>query len=484
MLQQSVYNVAKAQAIGLKEAISMQILPTSSSLIGSLINKSYVSAVDNPDVAVEIEQVTGDTSSMISAHTAAVGAIADELGPVVQAHIAYIQNTVSPKVTEMTEKLAEFIDIGSQAGPSSLFDIQITTPPPTVTNEGLKAMMERYAQDGQVEPSRLTQLPALSYEDILGLTAVSQTAANDEIQAWLAEKGQEWLMNIWAYYFASQNAVMAPMARGMGYVDGLGGLPKLATLNRAEVATAIFLISRNLFDGALEGDVGMSLSAWRTATDAYSRFAASQVKGTIKMIETYGRNNMIVLSVSQDGKTAVVYGPTYNAWLSEGKSVETVLGALVSNKARSYSRADLDDVTVDFAGQWNSYAKLQEATLRAALNSSIRSQALGMFRGMLYKFDDNETNMLGDTNDLFEGMVKKAREWLGTLPGNKVLCPETIALNLVARIRYSHTPAYQFLGDMYEMQANGCDDPREAAMVAGINYLADFLSVQLALTKV
>lgn len=483
MLQQSVYNVAKAQAIGLKEAIGMQILPTSSSMIGSLINKSYVSAAGNENVAVDIEAVTGDTGQMVSAHTAAVGAIADQMGPLIQSHIAYIQNTVAPQVTEMTEKLAEFIEAGSAQGPSSMFDIQVTTPPPTVTNEGLKAMLERYAQDGTAEPSRMTQLPAMSYQDLLALCAVSQTAANEEIQAWLAEKGQEWLMNIWAYYFASQNAVMAPVARGMEYVDGLGGLNRLATLNRAEVGTAIFLMARNLFDGALEGDVGMSLATWRTTTDAYSRFAASIVKNTFKMIETYGRTNMVVLSVSQDGKTAVVYAPTYNAWLSDGNTVDTILGALVSNKARSYSRADLEDPTTDFLGQWTSFAKLQEATLRATLNSSIRAQALGMFRGMLYKFDDNEQGLLGETTDLFEGMVKQAREWLGTLPGNKVLCPETIALNLVARIRYKHTPAYQFLGDMYEMQANGCEDPREAAMVAAINYLADALSVQLALTK-
>lgn len=480
MISQAIYNVAQAQSAGLKAAIGKQVLPGSKSLLNALINMSFVSASPS-DVAVQIEEVTTGAPGQVTGHTAALGAIVDELATAAQTHVEYVQNTVRPAVTAMMDELYNFRKENEAQGPGSLFDIQVVVPPPSMTDDSLRTMIDSMAQEGMQEPMRLMTLPAATYEQIVEWMSVSSASVNKTVQEWLATRGQEWLTNIYAYYFASSN--MAVTTPGL-YKGGLAEINALPAFTRVELGTVLYLISRGLYNVALDEPTGMNANQWKQAMDAYSRYAALTFKFASRVVDVYERNKTLIMSVLDQGKVGIVYGPVYNAWLAEGNDAATILGAMISGKATSFTVQDINDSDVCYGDVWCNYEKTAEATLRARLDVAMRAHALGIMQGMCGKFTPAEQALFGEDNtSVFNTMVSEARNWLSQIPTDTALDPEKVALKLVAGIRYKHTPAFQFLGDMLELGRQGVEDPREAAAIAAINYIADYLSTELALTQ-
>lgn len=480
MISKAIYNVAHAQSQGLKAAINKKVMPGSKSLLNALINMSFVSASPE-DVAVQIEEVTTGAPGQVTGHTAALGAIIDELSTAVQAHVEYVQNTVRPQVTRMMDELHNFRKENEAQGPGSLFDIQVVMPPPSMSNDSIRSMIDNMAQEGMQEPMRVMTLPAATYEQIVEWMSVSSASANKEIQEWLATRGQDWLMNIYAYFFASSNMTTT---KPNVYRGGLAEINAMPAFTRVELGTAIFLISRGLYNITLDEPTGMNLNQWKQVMDSYSRYAALTFKYASKVVDVYERNKTLIMSVLEQGKVGVVYGPVYNAWLAEGNDAATILGAMISGKSTSFTVQDIDNADVDFCDIWSNYEKTAEATLRARLDISMRAHALGVLQGMCGKLSPAESELFGEDNtSVFNNMVTEAKNWLSDIPTDTALDAEKVALKLVAGIRYKHTPAFQFLGDMLELGRQGVQDPREAAAIASINYISDYLSTELALTQ-
>lgn len=477
MITQSIYNVAKAQADGLKNALNMKVVPGARSILSTLIDMSYVTAGDQ--TAVRVEEVTSDSPGVVSAHSGAVGTLIDQLTPVVESHILFIQNQVNPKVDELYGELEKYRETAGRMGPASMFDIRTLVAPASVDNSSLRSMIEDYAQEGVTEPVRMTTLPAVTYEDLLGWMATSNGTVDAEVREWLATLGEDWLMNVWAYYFASSNATVTTVPGQASYKGGLSEINAMPSVNRVELTTALFLISRGLLSVTLDADVGMSLNQWRANMDAYSRISAAIFKNSVKMLDMYARSKTLILNVDENGRSAVVYGPVYNAWLSDGNSVDIIFGAILSGKARTYTVDDLNEGP--YYAIWSNFEKTQDAVMRQRIDVALRAHALGLLRSICYKFSEEEESYFENSGAAFNGMMEQASEWLEKLTPTELDDTMNVAIKLVAGFRYKHTPAFQFMSDMHQLYRSGCKDPREAASLAAINYLSDYLSAQLAL---
>lgn len=483
MISANVFKIAQTHADALKDSIGKSIVASGRSNLSNLVGLSYIGSL--PDTAkVELADVlaaaTEDSIDGPSQHTAALGAEIDALIPLVSSHISFVQNEVCPKVFAFDEAFRKQVDRLNAETPYGLFDVVQVNSPAPLENSDFMALIERFGSTEAHIPRVLGTLPAQSVEQLIEVMRVSSNAVNKDIALWVSEMGENWLLDVWHHYFATYNT-SASGAIGLprGGFAGLGTLPVFERLN---VNLALFLLSRGLLDSPLE-DGNMSLDAWRESMDEISRYAGGQVLFARTSLKNINTQQTLILGTFDNGKRIMVYSPVYAKYLEEGGTMEDVLGAAISNRAQSYSLANLQQEGEGFRQIWKNFQAMGQSTLNARAATILRSEAKALFGESLRMFSDDETSLLNMVGKSAQTMAAEAEDYIDSLALKDLYRVRELALYLIAGIRFSHTPAKQFLTDMHEAEEAGCDSPAEAALIAAMNYICDYQASQLGLVS-
>lgn len=482
MISTNVFQIAQANAQALKATINKSITASGRSILSNLVGLSYIGSIPDSDkvtMADVLAAATDDSLDGPSAHTAQIGGYIDTLIPLVSSHISFVQNTVCPKVFSFDEKYSEVVRRLDQQTPYGLFDIVELTAPAPLGNDNFMMLIERFADKGVPAANPVVTLPAQSVQELLEIMRVSSQSVNDDIVKWIAEQGDDWLLDLWHHYFAGANT--SPSGNGHQFKGSFNGIGNLPTFERLNVALAVFLLARGLLDNPLDNSA-MSLSQWRDTMDSISRFAGAQVQYAIGSLKTIERLETVILGVTNDSKRILVNSPTYTKYLDAGGTIEDILGAAVSNKAQTYTLGTLQEQGEGFREVWKNFQAMGQSSLNARAAVTMRNEAKALFANTLRDLTDDEIQILNMKNQSRESLQTQADECIDSLSLKDLRDCSHLAVCLIAGIRYSHTPAKQFLCDMKEAEEAGCETPAEAAAVAAINYVCDFLTCDLALT--
>lgn len=485
MISSNVFNIAKSQAESL-QMLGYRIVPVSSSIVEAMMESSYTTASVPEGQAIEIGEVvqalTADSAEHSSMHTYNKGVFVDELLPVVQSHIHFIQNEVSPRFNDLHEHLAHFIEENTRNGAASLFNVETVMEPAMMGEDSFRGLIDRFADPDVTAVETLHSLPATGYNDLLAVMQVSNEQIDASCKAWMQSKGEQWLLDVYASFFARNNMEIGDTLRNSLMGRGMDGLMSMSMAQRMDVGTAVFLIARGLLDTPPETNVGLTLNQWRDVMDLYSRWAANAVMSAWRQYEVTKTEDTLILGITSNGYGAVVYEPALNQFLEEGGCIELVFGAIISNRQLSYTRTEIASNSEDYKKIWENFEATSEQTIRAKVQSGIRSFVVSNYINSLRDQSPIEKEYYAQNAVDPMATVQIVDDYLRDLPRSDIMDAEKVALNVVARIRYSYTPAFQFLSDMLDMQKSGCTQSAEAALVAAVNYIADYLSTQLGLT--
>lgn len=485
MISANVFNIASVNADALYEVTKMGVIPSGRSVLSSLMSVSCVGGYA-PEGTVSYADVlaaaTQDSVDGPSEHTAMIGAYIDAQIPIVSQQIAFIQNQVTPKVYEFEAKMDATLARLEAMSPMTEFNIIQVSDVAVLRESEFLDMVQRYADPDVNIPNAPTNLPAMSTEELLRIMSVSSGALDQSLKAYLATKGDAWLQDIWHYYFARQNTSPSGSVAGNALRDGMVGIQRLPSYDRQAVGLAVFLLSRGLLDEPLEA-AGMSLSNWRTLMDEMSRWSAHQAVSATRQLTSVNQNETIVISTADNGKTIVVNSDAYAKYLEQGGELTDIIGAVLHNRNMNYSIQGMQENGVKYKQVWDNYCAVSRSYMDSKAATLLRSEAMSAFAQLCKCCNEDEQEYMTECGVSFEGMQQQAHEVVEAMSLKQLRHTRDLALCLVAGIRFAHTPAKQFLTDMLEAQEAGCENPAEAAAVAALGYIADYMSCDLALTR-
>lgn len=483
MISANVFNIAQVNADALREVTGKQVVPAGKSVLSALVGSSCIGSVpvDNTVSYADIlAAATQDSVDGPSEHTNLIGSYIDGLVPMVTHHINFIQTQVAPKVHDFETKLDETLTRLEALSPMSDFNIIQISSVVALRNEEFLAMVQRYADPDINIPSALSDLPAMSTEELLKIMSVSSGEVDQDLKAYLASKGDGWLQDIWHYYFARKNTTPTGSIAGNLFRDNFAGLAYMPAYDRQAVALTVFLLSRGMMDDPIEG-AGMALNEWRSTMDAISRWSAHHASSATRQLQANEQGETIVISTADNGKTIVVNSEAYAKYLDKGGELTDIIGAVLHNKGINYSIQGMQENGDKYKQVWDNYCAVSRSYMDSKAATMLRAEAVSLFDRLCVTCNEDEQEYMTTCGVSFESMRGQVKVVLDALPLKKLKETRDLALCLVAGIRFAHTPAKQFLTDMIEAQDAGCEKPQEAAAVAALGYIADFLSCDLAL---
>lgn len=481
MISNSIYSIAAANAVALKEATGKSIMPTGNSVFSNMVGLSYVGSIpEGQEITYGdvLQAVTQDSVDGPSAHSQALGAEVDALIPLVSSHIAFVRNTVLPKVKEFEETMQGAIGRADALDPMESFDITYVNAAGPMGDQDFVSLVERFADDNMRVPATLGYLPALGIDDISKAMMVSSAAVNNTIKQWIAERGEDWLLNVWHHYFATANT--NPVTSTTRFTGNFNGIQAQSSFQRLDTSLAVFLIARGLMDEPPEG-VRISLNEWRRIMDDVSRWAGSQVKIAARQVDTSNKQEILILGMSDAGRKITVNSTVFNSFVETGGSIEDVLGAALSGKSTTYTLSAFKDMGTTFRDIWNNFKLISLSSIESKATMQLRAEAKNAFAKVLAPVNDDEAQLLLETNQSVQAMAATADKCIDSMTIKDLRCSDSMAIDLIAGIRFAHTPAKQILSDMCSAEKAGCTSPQEAAGMAALNYLCSYAACNLAL---
>lgn len=479
MIQANVFEVAAAGAAMVKAATDKDIMPVGNSILAALSSLSYVGSISTGEVTYGdmLQKMTQDDVEAPSEHSLIIGNEIDRLIPLVSGHISFTRNVVRPKIRAFMENYSAVKTSVESINPMEDFNIiQVKTPTPLL-NEDLVALVSQFADKNMPAPSPLGRIPSVSVEQLLRAMTVSSTRVNDSIKQWMLERGDEWLMGVWEYYFSVPDDLTM---RNSKFEGGYNGIVTQNVYSRLDTCLALFLISRGLMEEPLDA-VGVDISTWRQVMDSISRYSGNLLLNALELVNTNRDRNLLILSIGKMGREITVDAQVYEAFIEQGGTYEDILGASMSNASMIYTLQDLKDEGEKFRNIWKTKTALSVSELETRAVARLREAAIGSFIHACDEMEDDERDFLRETGNSKEQMIKQATKAVQMMSFRELKDEEDVAVKLIAGIRFSHTPAQMLLTDIRKAEEAGCTDPQEAAAIAAINYICTYVAGQLAI---
>jgi hypothetical protein len=457
------------------DSADLKITPLEGSPLAELVKATRVD--DNFSLAVgnEFSPSIPDITYMANVKDPVLGCSAhdvvmDEVTTVaikaVQEHIAFARTVVAPAVEDLVTKTMQTL---SELTPSSLLGMEVITwnPAAPLQNPGFDSMVRVFESTAFSVPGLRMRLPTLSVAEIKELMKTGSKTLDGDVEAWLAGKGDSFLINIWESVFQIKQAELNAV-KPLSFRDFTEDKE-----NGADNALAIFLLARRLLDEPPAG-TEMSMNVYADLMADFRNQAGARLCRELDILAGVAKNKLLVKSVA--GTKTIVYGSVYKAWIEAGGSNEVLYGNMLELPAVA-TVEKLNEKAEALKIKWNRHATL---TATADANRKYLRTKDALLRHFV-----NATREIGDdgfeaaTVGNREGVIAKFRELLDATRDDELKDLWGTALKLVCRSRFARTEAERILGGIERIKRdNPAINVREAAAVSVIEYVAWWLSRQ------
>jgi hypothetical protein len=428
--------------------------------------------------ANDIEVMSGGSLDNATLHDQFQDSVLDTIIKAVQKHIGFAKNVVKPIVVEYAQGVRERLQAAVPPSAASQFTVEVVDIPEILQELSFLEALKPYKGKAAIKPNDNLPLGEKTDDELLALLQLGEAGLDGFITAWYSRKGSAWFQKVWLSFFRPKDVIVA----NAGYYttdEVLGMNP----FDRADMGLAIYLWSRRLYDEIDASSQGLNLAAYQARCAEWRDFGGGLLDESIRRIGLYDQNQTMVIDTLPTRKLIRVYGTPYRLWLEGGGSPEILFGLLLSGK-RLFNKAAIDQDVNELKQRWHTYVLFH--------NAAENNRSFDMFKDILrVQFEtsiggimEGEKSFIDKTPHYYDIVRSKFEAELKGLKADSMQCLDTTAMVLMCRSRFYYTQAESILKDIQQAAALNQDiDVREAALLATINYVTDYVADQLTLTK-
>lgn len=413
------------------------------------------------------------TSGQDNIHTLTINKVIEEISEAVTSHISFAKNQVKPHVIDLGDKLKDFLETHTDKDPSTLFELSVMSTPEVLKENAFLDLLKVYEGKSPVTPDYHFSLGSRSEDEIKPLIQTGFDYIDKLIDSWLSTLPNGFIVDIWTEYFDGKGENKYRAYETIKHPN-----PFIA-LN---ASLLVFIISNKLYNEVGE-EVKTTLRQHQLTSIQHKEFGGVSILSSLNKINAFNKSGILVIEKNYYDKTVYVNGDIYSEWLNNGGSPETLLGMIVGGS--DLTNADLiRNKRTDLESEWNTYCLFEKSKNGNILFQSFKEELLLQFSlSMSVENLDAEEKDYSLRHPEFKQIVSKlVKEIISNIKPDDLKTPYKIALELVGKARYYYTGSYNILKDMEEaMELNPKLNPREAATLAIVYYVTDFL---LSQTKV
>lgn len=433
----------------------------------------------------QVEFFTTGTLDSPTQHSLEMDGYISDLSKLVTAHIAHAKNAVKPKVMEMANKLITYKETTANTEPSAKFNI-INLVTPGIFKDGLFLdSISGYRDTNILSPDLSFNLPNQSEEELIELISTGEKKTDALILEWLGNMDPDFLTTIWIAAFTKLPLDQGnkELASKLAFVKG--NIADISTSNafeKADIMLAIFLFARKLVDHVVEGSE-IPLQLYKRTAGQIKDFAGASLANCIKKIDLFISTKQLVLELDSARYTAKVNGELYKDWLAEGGCPEVILGLIVSGQ-NIYDQTLIDSKRDALKAQWESYYTFSKTGDINKAFYNFKNHVKDLAGEILENLDEDAKEYISGNSTRKEAIIKLIEDEVDRFKHQDMDDIQEVALTIVAKCIYCYTSSYNILHDMKEAaEVNPDIDVREAALLAAVNYIADYLAAQITLNK-
>jgi len=435
-----------------------------------VFNVKIESEQDINNIGIMVEQDTKGTLENPSEHSLESDAYIGDIAKLVTSHVSFAKNKVKPLVMQLADSIINYLQENNVKEPSEKFLIEILDIPELIKDESFLDSITYYSGKTILRPDLAFKLDNKTNDELLSLIAIGHSRTDQLLAAWVSKLPEDFLSKVWGSFFSNSGS-----ANFVTYDE----IERINVYEKTNYVLAIYLLARKLFDQVDDSAKEINLSVYKNTAAQIRDYAGSILADCVKKLALYNKTKLLVVSLDSQKYTAKVNGDVYRPWLEAGGSPEVILGLIVSGNQIS-SQTLIDEKANDFLSQWNSYVSFFKTSESNKAFSYYKDFVANVFNDSLKEQEEIEAEYITKNPNLIANVKKLANQEIELLKPSDMQLGYDVALKLVAKCRFYYTSSYLILNDINSAHnSNPNIDVREAALLAVINYIADYLSAQV-----
>lgn len=456
----------------LGQLVAAAVPPTD--LVKARLDSDMSSSLERFGTDVEATTKTAELDSIKSIYDATMDRTIEDVAGYVNSHFSYVRNTVTPLVKEFAEGIGQFREkyeaivndvqyqVLTHCVPLPLLDVSII--------EDIKG-----ADEAKESTYKLLQvLPTMSEEDARSYILSGSKRLDKVLLEWSSSLQGEWFSNVYNTYLAGSVSIDPGLVHGRA--------PNANSVESLSHLLAIYLFAVRRYNDIPDG-MNLSGSDYKFQMKMVSDWAASGIRKRLKDASGYNTRGRVILGHDRTGKTIHVFEDTYKDFISKGGSLEAILGAGVSSSRDMFTTGLLEN-SKELERQWNIHQNAFSQKAVGEYLSNLKSHLRHAFVNLYEECDELESEYLAESNDRKSVIIDRARNVISEITHDMAKDTYELSLVLIALIRFGHTPAYKVLKSMQlASEINPDMDAREAALMAMIDYVSEYIACQITLVR-
>jgi len=469
----------------------IKLVPKNNTLLSELVTSNNTNngigysnlAMNNDEIASSIEYTsTGEVTVhnnkkeyVSSSHDNYIDNYTIDLTKIVTGYISFSRNVVNKEVTLLSDMIKEALTNYSFKEPEDYFKVTWYKLP-TLFSGIVASEIIRDEYTGKYFKDSIN-LDVLNTEEFKLDTylLIGDSDEDKEITSWIAGIGID---------------------KVKGYIYGDVNEYDLAIKDLLEYSFVNYLFYRNLVERK-DLNVGLNSLSINTKGVGCRDYYASKFKiayelyqRDIRVGKLIGSNNDIGFSFyNETEKEVTIFQDSFDKLAEGGGGIEMLFGYMCSVESSN-------DITVDKllsnSDKWLNVWKNTRSLYVIYMNNSRLDIFKRVAKEVYYSQCKAEISRDQDENEyiishvgFLEETIKLGNEYIDSIHSDDLDKLDTICLELVARIRFRYTNAYEILKDMVSvLESNKDISVNEAALYSVIAYLTEYMAQQMDVVRV
>jgi len=480
MLSQSTVVAAAALADSLAaRSLTLQARPnTVISELNRATNAAALDAVALPDIdkwenfdaaayGGFIEHITFNLDNPTQ-HDLVIQNYTDDLRQAVLSHIQFARNIVKPVVIDFAERLQQHLQNTMVPTAEDQFTVTVFEVPEPLSDIVFTESLNRYRNTPLHPPQAKMQLKAFGDESLLPYLLTGEDEVDRQIADWYGRTQKD---NYTEMFLDVTNPTIVVQPVSLA-----------RQVNRWLFS---YLLSNALYNKAdmFDDTTSLSLSTHKSVAANYRDYSGAMLVKALDHLAMLNKNNVLVMEALASVKSITVNGDVYRAWLADGGCTEVLFALLITN-APYKTAAQIQPHLERLNREWTSYKLFWSNSQSNRRLSIVKESARLIFRETMTHLSEDEQEYVKTHNDYMGNVDRLLSKFTENLKLSDLNDIYALALKLVCNCRFYYTDAECILSEIEEISKQNPDiDVREAALIATIHYLVDFMCDQLLLTS-